>query len=150
MGGRVVIPISFAMVGTVAKFLMERPDAHVASISVLTLKDDGFDGYKAEVADVRPCKSGPRKGKPNWRKAENRRALLISDAAMQAEAAAWRDRTGLCPACMGDGRRFAGWHYIEGTKWQPCPHCNATGSADGATVSPLRSTVMHEPIGDAS
>lgn len=119
------------LIDILAREAMGRPDAHVASMTMLTLDRDGFDGVRVEVVDVVPCKTGPRKGQPNWRSATNRQARLLSHTELDQLAAAWGERTGHCVPCAGSGRQFVRWHHIDGTTWRPCTACDGSGRREG-------------------
>ena len=119
------------LIDILAREAMGRPDAHVASMTMLTLDRDGFDGVRVEVADVVPCKTGPRKGQPNWRRATNRPVRLLSNTELDQLAAAWGERTGNCVPCTGSGRQFVRWDHIEGTTWRPCTACAGSGRREG-------------------
>jgi hypothetical protein len=119
------------LIGILACEAMGRPDAQMASIEMLDLEHDGFDGVRVEIADVPPCKTGPRRGRPNWRRATNRQVRLLSSADLDELAAAWGERTGNCVPCTGSGQQFVSWHHIEGTTYRPCTACAGTGRREG-------------------
>lgn len=122
--------------------IMERPGAHVSVIEFLDEKRDGFDGIRVEVVDAPLITRGKRAGRPNYRMATNEQTRLISRVALESAADRWVERTGLCYACVGDGRQFMRWAVDEGTTYRPCPECNGTGTADGITISAARQTEM--------
>ena len=115
------------MLTLAARHFTGRPDAHLAVIE--DLSHDGFDGFRVEVCDVVPCKSGPRKGQPNWRTAENRETRYITWPEFRAFEDEWSRETGKCNDCMGSGEVFAGWSIDTGTRMKPCAKCEATGVA---------------------
>jgi len=79
-----------------------------------------------------PCKSGKRKGQPNWRKPLSpKRTLLIAEDAHRAWTEEWSKRTGLCVRCTGDGATLKSWDHIKGATLRPCPKCDGTGKREG-------------------
>lgn len=74
-------------------------------------------------------KSGPRKGRPNYRTAINRRTFAVTID----KGAEWeRDyvaETGNCLTCTGTGQEWRGWNRETGNKYRPCGKCQATGKA---------------------
>lgn len=133
------------LIGILACEEMGRPDAHMASIEMLNLERDGFDGVRVEICDVPPCKTGPRKDRPNWRRATNRQVRLLSSAELDQLAKAWGERTGNCVPCTGTGEQFVRWHHIEGTTMRPCTACDGTGLRSAAVDTSDQGQV----IGDA-
>ena len=76
-----------------------------------------------------PVASGPRKGKPNWKKpvAGTERTLYIPVAEHDAWVAEWERTTGNCSECVGTGERIASVSKAEGQKMRPCRACGGTG-----------------------
>lgn len=70
---------------------------------------------------------GPRKGKKTWDGKGT--TEVVTYAEMEMEFKRYEEETGKCGDCLGEGREFAGWHHIEGTKYRPCRRCNETGKA---------------------
>jgi hypothetical protein len=72
---------------------------------------------------------GKRKGHRLWRnrdKATEHKFVVTRDT-IRSLKAEWEAETGLCHDCAGDGQRSRGWSAAEGTLWEPCPRCGATG-----------------------
>jgi len=65
--------------------------------------------------------SGPRKGRPNYRKPEpgTERAVIITMDDIKAEAERYRAETGRCPECYGTGMEWRGFGP-EGTYYRRC------------------------------
>lgn len=122
------------LVEDMAREILDRPTALLASVTMLRLDDDGLDAFRVVLVDTVPCKSGKRKGKPNWRTSTNRQVRVITSAEFTAWCEAWSLRTGLCIDCTGSGERFASWSITDGTKMRPCLTCSSTGKAK-ASVS---------------
>lgn len=76
-----------------------------------------------------PYKSGPRKGRENWKRRdpETERTVYITPAEQDAWEAAWSARTGLCLECTGKGEKVKSWSAKEGTTYKPCRTCGGTG-----------------------
>jgi hypothetical protein len=121
--------LTWTTIGEAVREAAGRPDAHAYSIERLNIQDDGFDGFRVKLGDFPPCKSGPRKGKPNYRKGTNLATRLISDSDVEAWLTRWVATTGKCGTCRGDGQTWAGWSAAEGTRYTACRDCNGTGSA---------------------
>ena len=132
------------MTGILAKEIMGRPDAHVASFEWLDEERDGIDGTRVVLLDAPLVTKGKNAGRPNWRKATNRQVRILPHALLESAAEEWSQRTGLCTSCVGDGRSLHRWHHTEGTFWTPCRKCNGTGSRDGETIAETRRTEMWE------
>ena len=136
--------MSEMLIAVIAREIMGRPDAHLISVTFLDVEPDGFDGIKVKLADVPLVTRGKNVGQPNWRRATNYQTRLISRIDFDLACEEWSARTGTCIACAGDGRRFRWWRSDEGTVFWPCTACNATGSADGKTISATRNESMLE------
>jgi hypothetical protein len=65
--------------------------------------------------------SGPRKGRPNYRKPEpgTARAVILTLDDVQAEVERYRVETGRCPECYGTGMESRGFGP-EGTYYRRC------------------------------
>ena len=79
-----------------------------------------------------PYMKGPRKGRPKYD--GQRQEVVITDGEVAAEVARYEAETGLCGKCMGDGRAFASWDHITGTKWKDCHACIGTGKANATAA----------------
>jgi hypothetical protein len=116
-----------------ARRLMGCPNGQLGSVASLSLDHDGIDGVRMKVA-VEPPPSfirGPRKGKPNWSKADAR-VRIYDYGTLEREAKTWEAETGLCYQCLGDGRTFKSWNAASGLETQTCDMCNGTGWRVGA------------------
>jgi hypothetical protein len=71
---------------------------------------------------------GPNKGKKRWKGKGTQ--VVVTYGEIQAEKQRYASETGNCPECYGKGEIFASWHVDTGTKYEPCPHCDATGKAE--------------------
>lgn len=104
-----------------------RPDA--VSFSWEDLTDEGFAGVKVGICDPPPLlKSGPNKGRPNWKMAQNRQFVHVLYAERDAWAAAWAERTGNCVKCTGPGQAWVGWSQANGHRYETCKACGGTGA----------------------
>ena len=94
---------------------------------------EGFEFYKwqcvgTDAVELTGCvptrtiSKGPRKGKPDY-KSGKALVAVVTEAEEQAEEARWCAETGKCGRCLGEGKVFAGWHYINGTTYRQCPDC---------------------------
>lgn len=91
--------------------------------------------YELRGACFPLVKSGPRKGKQNYRavKKSERHSFYVS----KASAAQWMDdyalETGRCPHCEGSGQQVARIDFVEPkTTYRPCSGCGGTGGARDA------------------
>lgn len=66
-------------------------------------------------------KSGPRKGRPNYRKPEpgSERSVILTLPELHAELERYRAERGLCPNCFGTGMEYRGFGP-EGTYYRRC------------------------------
>lgn len=71
--------------------------------------------------------SGPRKGKPNWKKIELQ-TVVVTQEEEDAEAAAFEATTGKCRECHGKGQTVASFG-VGGTKYRECFKCKGTGAS---------------------
>jgi hypothetical protein len=98
---------------------------------------DGWKAYRWERADEDSIitgdiphgvyKTGKRKGRPKF--IGNGRKVVVTNAEMQAHAAAWEAATGKCWDCKGTGQTWAGWSKAEGTRYRTCQRCNGSKEA---------------------
>lgn len=74
---------------------------------------------------------GRRKGQMNWgrREKSTERTVILPVADHEKFCEEWEKRTGLCRNCTGEGKVFASWNHITGTKYRPCARCRETGKA---------------------
>lgn len=86
---------------------------------------------------------GPRKGKPNYSKATNRRTFVVT----VEQAAQWEqeyaDETGNCIVCMGSGQEIAKIDFVNKvTEYRDCRKCGGSGKARllTDTTTPIRTT----------
>lgn len=72
---------------------------------------------------------GPKAGEHNWRKRDKRteRIIYIRHDEQDEWERLWRDRTGKCLECAGNGKVFHRWSQVGGTEYRPCKKCEATG-----------------------
>lgn len=73
-------------------------------------------------------KSGKRKGCRKF--AGPSRKCVITPADRAAEMFRYESDTGHCCECGNTGQRYHGFGP-DGTRYKPCPRCNATGIAPG-------------------
>ena len=74
-------------------------------------------------------RSGPRKGKINYRKPEPGTSAMVSipEKAFKEWKASWEAETGHCANCYGSGWEFAGWDHKKGQAHRKCTACDGTG-----------------------
>lgn len=90
--------------------------------------------FEFEGAESVPIfKSGPRKGKLNYKSATGRHVARILVADVETIQSTYEGVTGKCVTCEGRGQEWCGWSRSEGTKHRPCKRCNATGMASNET-----------------
>lgn len=70
---------------------------------------------------------GPRKGKPNYQKATDKRSFAVTVQQAEAWKQDWIRETGGCPACTGKGRTVARVSRAHGTEWRECSECHGSG-----------------------
>lgn len=106
--------------GMIARDRLGRPDASVLSLEVLDMERDGIVGTRVVVADVPPLKSGPNKGKPNYKASVDRQPLIV----LPGESEAWlAEHPEICPECANNREVFVRWSIDDGTTMRPCPVC---------------------------
>lgn len=105
-----------------AREKLNRPDSHVGGIMSLT--EEGFDGFRLDVFDVDDYKTKPGK---NWRTSRNPQSLYVSAADYSAWLEAWETINDTCAKCEGSGHEWFSWSRIDGDKHRPCTKCDATG-----------------------
>lgn len=84
--------------------------------------DNGGDFVAIEgapLSTVPQLKSGPRKGKPNWRGVPTQ-TFIVSRAALDEFQRKWENKTGLCRQCGDTGRVARGWNITTGTRFEAC------------------------------
>lgn len=84
----------------------------------------------------RKLKSGKRKGKLTWRDSKSEKVIITSEE-LKNEETLYEKTTGFCHHCEGKKSVFKSWDHIEGTKYQPCRDCSATGKANLNNTQPL-------------
>lgn len=83
---------------------------------------------RGRIVDVL-FKSGPRKGKPNWKACkEGEATFVLPDADAEAWLLAREKERGICMDCDGRGEVFARWNKADGTTWKPCKRCAERGA----------------------
>lgn len=70
---------------------------------------------------------GPRKGRPNYAKAIDKRMFAVTPSQAEQWELEWVQETGGCANCMAKGRTFKRWTKDGGTEWQECPRCHGSG-----------------------
>jgi hypothetical protein len=75
-------------------------------------------------------KTGPRKGKINFRSPEAGTECAVSIPALllQQWKRRWEIETGLCSECQGSGRTLSSMG-VSGTKYRTCSKCRGSGEA---------------------
>lgn len=92
--------------------------------------------YEIEGGIAPLLKSGPRKGKPNWRKVTNCKVFHVTPEEYVAIADAYEKETGNCTECAGRGEVFARWAAGEGTTYKQCHVCSGMGKCELAAPAP--------------
>lgn len=69
---------------------------------------------------------GPRKGRPNYQKATDKRMFAVTVQQAEAWQQDWVRETGGCPNCTGKGRTVRRVSKA-GTEWQECTECRGSG-----------------------
>lgn len=80
-------------------------------------------------------KSGPRKGKPNYRAGGPPRTFQVGTQTAKDWIAQWVHRTGSCEHCYATGRRIVRTG-VNGSEYAVCRRCNGTGKHQEATPCP--------------
>lgn len=93
--------------------------------------------WQIKGAVAPPFKSGPRKGKKNWKRRDKAtdKTVAITYEEHKAWLAAWEQRTGKCSNCEGDGKEWAGWSQAEGSRFRECSRCKGSGAAQTAEAA---------------
>lgn len=115
-----------------ARELAGMPEAwQLYHYQVLGPPGPGFIAFMLEGSIPPPFKSGPRKGRPNWKAADpsTKRTVYITPAQQDAWLAAWEEKTGLCRHCTGAGEICWSSSVTEGSKYRPCRECGGAGKA---------------------
>jgi hypothetical protein len=86
----------------------------------------GPDATKVEGGVPKLLTRGKRKGLPAW-KGIPLDVCIVTDAEFKAEKETYETTTGNCYACCGTKQVLASWSSTEGTAYDPCRRCNATG-----------------------
>lgn len=88
-------------------------------------------GINKMVGGVYPAtyKSGPRKGRTNFRKPQREDTLYFGDGVLQSVKDDWERSTGNCSTCFGIGRELVGVSVVDGDRHSPCRRCGSTGRA---------------------
>lgn len=76
-------------------------------------------------------KSGPRKGRTNWklRDKSTEKEIVITVADQLEWDKQWQERTGLCLRCGGEKKTVWKWSAKDGTEYMTCAKCKGTGQA---------------------
>ena len=85
------------------------------------------DSMLIEGGDARPIKSGPNKGRPTWRECKVFDKIILTQAEIEAEEAAYETTTGNCHQCNGTGKRLVRSSVLSGKEYGPCRRCGGTG-----------------------
>lgn len=102
---------------------LDRQDAHLLQWEL----PDGFDGCRVVIADAPLLKTGPRKGRPNWRQKTNTTQLFLTHDEIYAHRVERLSARGWCIACEGEARIWSGWSETDGHRYKPCTTCHGTG-----------------------
>lgn len=105
-----------------------------------TLPHDGEAIYfEFEGAECVPLfKSGPRKGRKNYRAAQGRHVARILVTDVDAIRHEYEHATGKCVRCFGSGSEWCGWSASGGNRERPCGRCCASGVAPKDTQTCAR------------
>jgi hypothetical protein len=85
--------------------------------------------FQLEGGECVPLKSGKNKGRPNYAKATNRRAFVVTVAEAEQMDADYHAETGNCIKCMGSGRQVQSISVERGTTYHTCVRCSGIGKA---------------------
>lgn len=88
----------------------------------------GTDAFMLEGGIPRKLKSGPRKGRNTFKDCELAK-VVVTDAEVKAEKAAYEASTGLCCECRGEKVTTARWSTTEGRETRECRRCKGSGTA---------------------
>lgn len=81
-------------------------------------------------------RSGPRKGRPrcDHALARERRRVVVSDAELRVQAAAYEAETHRCWNCRGRGDVHSGWNAQSGPRYRTCSRCGGEGASPATLV----------------
>lgn len=74
-----------------------------------------------------PLKSGPRKGKPNYKAATNEQSFFLTVEELAQIDADYERETGNCCQCEGGGQVAWRASVANGTEYKPCQKCGGSG-----------------------
>lgn len=77
----------------------------------------------------KPYVRGKRKGEPNYSTATDIKTFCVPVAQIPEIEAEYREITGNCPKCAGEGKLLYKWSKETGSHYRPCPHCQGTGKS---------------------
>ena len=89
----------------------------------------GYDGVEVKGAVYAVTEKGPRKGKPNYRKAQpgSARTVFVLRKNHDQWVKQWEEKTGKCSNCVGDGKVCWSVSVEHGARYRPCHVCSGTG-----------------------
>jgi len=87
--------------------------------------------YEVSGAIAPLLKSGPNKGRHNWKRMDKatKRTFIIPVADQDAWDRRWSETTGKCLNCSGEGKTLARCGVNIPTEYRECFKCKGTGKA---------------------
>lgn len=76
---------------------------------------------------------GPRRGKPNFRKAFERRSFYVTAAQIAKYDSDFERETSMCSECRGSGQKASRVSVEDGTEYTVCRKCRGTGTPNRKT-----------------
>ena len=93
---------------------LDKPDIEMSSIQVTS-------GLFIELRHTAKYKSGKKKGKTMYLNLFG--SITISPDQVDAEKKLFKEETGRCPVCQGNGLVWTAWSNQEGHGYKPCMEC---------------------------
>lgn len=98
------------------------------------IKDSPYGDFLELTGAICPLYvRGPKKGKPNYEKADMATACTVQVGRQEYVewVAKWEKETGKCAMCNGTGKEFSGWSASDGKTYKPCSRCEVQPEAQG-------------------
>jgi hypothetical protein len=117
-------PMSGLIYTMVARDKLDRPDADMVAIELMSQDRDGIDATRITLADVPLYVRGHNKGRRNYRNSTGLETTYL----VPSEVEHWlTEHPDVCRQCA-DERKLLVRASVKGATFRPCPSCNADGS----------------------
>ncbi len=110
---------------------------HLSEAAIRKVNTPGWTPFRSERVGADFVLTGGiegkyRNGRPKWAKPFSR--VVITRSELDAEERRYEREHDRCRVCLGRGQEIIGWSKADGSRYEPCRRCNATGRPKAASA----------------